>query len=138
MSSIKTVERIIASWKAGDIPAVLDCLCEDVVYHYHVGSKPLRGREAVGRFLERFGADQSEIRWQIMHSSQSGERLFVEGIDDYVAGDGTRIRLPYSGVFEFEGGKVKGWRDYIDLGLVERARAGNANPEWIDEIMQSR
>jgi limonene-1,2-epoxide hydrolase len=137
MSGIEAVNGIIASWKAGDLDAVLEHLCEDVVYHYHVGSRPLRGRDAVRRFLERFGSGQTEIRWEIMHWAQAGDRLFVEGIDDYVAEDGRRIRLPYAGVFEFRDGRVAGWRDYIDAGVVAAARAGEANPDWIDEIMQS-
>ncbi|WP_417469074.1 nuclear transport factor 2 family protein [Maricaulis sp.] len=137
MSGIETVNGIIAAWKAGDNDALLEHLCEDVVYHFHVGSRPLRGRDAVRRFLERFGAGQTQIRWEIMHWAQAGDRLFVEGIDDYVAADGRRIRLPYAGVFEFRDGRVAGWRDYLDGAVVAAARAGEPNPEWVDEIMQS-
>jgi limonene-1,2-epoxide hydrolase len=137
MSGIAAVNGIIAAWKAGDINAVLEHLCEDVVYHYHVGSRPLRGRDAVRRFLERFGSGQTDIRWRILHWAQSGERLFVEGVDDYVAADGQRIALPYAGVFEFRDGRVAGWRDYIDSVVVAAARAGEPNPAWVDEIVQS-
>lgn len=137
MSGIEVVNGIIAAWKDGDIDAVLEHLAEDVVYHYHVGSRPLRGRDAVRRFLEKFGSGQTQIRWRILHSAQSGNRLFVEGVDDYVAEDGQHIALPYAGVFEFRDGQVAGWRDYIDGGGVAAARAGDPNPAWVDEIMQS-
>lgn len=47
---IETIEGLIASWARRDVEAVLDLLTDDVIYHYHVGSRPLRGKDWVRRF----------------------------------------------------------------------------------------
>ena len=109
------IEALIAAWKRGDLDAVLDLVADDVVYHYHVGSRPLRGKEALRRFLERFGRDQKEIRWRIVHHAQSGDLLLVEGVD---------------------GGEIHRWRDYFDLGLIARAESGEPLPDWLEELVR--
>lgn len=135
MALIDTVEAIIDSWKRQDHEAVLAHLHEDVIYHYHVGSRPLEGRDAVRRFLARFGAGQSEIAWRIVRHAEADPLLFVEGVDDYVNADGVRIRTPYAGVFEFRDGLVWRWRDYVDMNAIEAARRGDAPPEWVRPLL---
>ena len=44
---IETVEALIAAWKRRDSEAVLALLTDDVVYHYHVGARPLIGKDLV-------------------------------------------------------------------------------------------
>lgn len=132
---IECVEGLIADWARRDVDAVLDRLTDDVVYHFHVGSRPLRGKEWVRRFLEKFGAGQTDVRWRIVHHAQNGDVLLVEGVDDYVDPKGRRIRTPYMGAFEFRGGQICQWRDYLDLGLVARVEAGEPMPEWIEELV---
>ena len=34
---------------------------------------------------------------------------------DILVMDGKRVELPVMGVFELEGGKIRGWRDYFDM-----------------------
>ncbi len=132
---IDVIEGLIADWKRGDVEAVLARLHEDVVYHFHVGTRPLVGRDRVRRFLDKFGQGQREIRWRIVHHAQSGDSLLVEGVDDYVNADGRRLRTPYMGIFEFEDGLIRGWRDYLDAGLVARSEAGEALPEWVEALV---
>ena len=135
MAHIDTVHTIIEAWKRGDIDTVLDQLADDVVYHFHVGSRPLEGRAHIRRFLEKFGAGQIQIAWRITRHVEAGDTLFVEGVDDYVNADGVRMRVPYAGVFEFENGKVLRWRDYVDSQAVEDARQGKAPPEWVEPLL---
>lgn len=132
---IETIEGLIACWARRDLEAVLDLLSEDVVYHYHVGSRPLRGKARVRRFLEKFGGGQKDIRWRIVNHAQSGDVLLVEGVDDHVDAEGRRIQTPYMGVFEFEGGKIARWRDYLDAKLIAQAKAGEPMPEWLEELV---
>ena len=70
----------------------------------------LEGRDAIRRFLEKFGAGQTEIAWSISRHSETGDLLMVEGVDDYVNAEGVRIRTPYAGVFEFRDGRIWRWR----------------------------
>jgi limonene-1,2-epoxide hydrolase len=130
------VDAIIGAWKRKDIDGVLAQLCEDVEYHYLVGERPLVGKDWVRRFLERFGGHIGEPNnWRIVRSAESGNALLVEGVDDYVATDGTHIRYPYMGVFEFRDGLVSHWRDYADAGLIARVRDGEALPEWLEALV---
>jgi len=135
MAHIDTVKSIIAAWRKRQIEGVLAHLHDDVVYHYHVGSRPLQGKAMVRRFLEKFGGGQHDIRWFIRHWAQDGDRLFIEGVDDYRDAGGRRIRTPYMGVFEFDGAKVIGWRDYVDMGLILKEKSGAPRPDWLESLV---
>lgn len=134
-SHIEIVNGLIDDWKKGDIDGVLSRLCRDVEYHYLVGERPLIGKDWVRRFLQKFGAGQTDIQWRIVNHASDGDKMLVEGIDDYVDADGVRIRTPYMGIFEFRNGKICGWRDYVDTGLIAHAKSGRAFPEWLASIL---
>ena len=69
----------------------------------------------------------------ILTDEQGAE--MVEGVDDYVDAEGTRIQTPYMGVFEFEDGKIRNWRDYVDLGLVKMIKDGDGLPDWVKPLV---
>lgn len=135
MAHIDTIHQIIDAWTAGDLDRVLACLDDDITYHYHVGSRPLVGHARVRRFMETFGAGQTDISWRITRHLEAGDVVMVEGVDDYADAEGRRIRVPYMGVFEFRDGKVAAWRDYLDLGLVSAMRSGEPTPEWLEPLI---
>lgn len=135
MAHIDTVQRIIDAWKAGDHEALLDQLHDDVVYHYAVGLRPLQGKAAVRRFLEKFGSGQTGIAWRIKRHVEDGDFLMVEGVDDYVDSEGVHIRTPYAGAFEFRDGLVWGWRDYVDTHAIAAAKRGEAPPDWVMPLL---
>ncbi len=137
MAHIQTIHRIIENWKAGALEGVLEQLHEDVVYHYAVGQRPLEGREKVRWFLEKFGAGQTEIAWKITNHIEDADRLFLEGVDDYVDPDGVHICTPYAGVFEFKDGLVWRWRDYVDTGLIASAKRGEAPADWLRPLLDA-
>lgn len=132
---LQRVQQIIDAWKQLDIDAVLDCLTDDVEYHYLVGQRPLVGKDWVRRFLEKFGHGQSDIKWRIVNHASNGDLLMVEGIDDYLDAEGRRIRTPYMGVFQFRDGKICRWRDYVDTGLIKMAKDGEQFPEWLEALV---
>jgi len=132
---IEIVNRLIDAWKQGDIEGVLSCLTDDIEYHYVVGARPLIGREWVRRFLDKFGAGQTDIRWRIVNHASSGDKLLVEGVDDYMDAAGVRIQTPYMGIFEIRDGKIRRWRDYVDTGLINTAKSGEALPPWLDPLL---
>lgn len=131
---IETLRALIARWKEGDAEGVLERVTEDVVYHYHVGSPPIRGRDVLARFLASFGAGQKDKRWRIVHHAQTGDTLLVEGVDDFVNAEGRRIQTPYMGVFEFEGGKIRAWRDYHDMAVMQSLEKGEPLPDYLEEL----
>ncbi|KCZ54758.1 hypothetical protein HY29_13245 [Hyphomonas beringensis] len=132
---IGIVEDIIASWKRKDIDGVLSHVADNVQYHYRVGSRPLNGPDELRAFLEKFGAGMHDINWKIFRHSQTGNLLMVEGADDFVDADGNRVRTPYMGVFEFEGDKVVGWRDYFNPEIGEKSRTGETLPPYVEELL---
>jgi limonene-1,2-epoxide hydrolase len=132
---IEIVNGLIEDWKKADIDGVLSRLSKDVEYHYLVGQRPLIGKDWVRRFLQKFGAGQTEIKWRIVNHASDGDKLLVEGIDDYVDADGTRIRTPYMGIFEFSDGKICAWRDYVDTGLISLAKSDEDFPDWLETLV---
>jgi limonene-1,2-epoxide hydrolase len=100
---------------------------DDIVWHFAVGAEPpLRGKIAARKFLARFGADIAEVRWRVFDHAESGDRLFVEGVDEFTTRDGLTVIAPYAGVIRFRGGLVLDWRDYVDVGVITAQRAGGS------------
>jgi limonene-1,2-epoxide hydrolase len=116
---------VIEAWEAKDVDRVLSHMDEDIVWHYAAAAlPPVRGKAAAAKLLSRFQADMHDIRWRVFAHAESGDRLFVEGVDDYRDSDGKRIATPYAGVLEFRGDRIVGWRDYVDTGVIARQREG--------------
>lgn len=135
-AKLTVVNNIIEAWKHKDIDGVLAQLCDDVEYHYLMGERPLIGKDWVRKFLERFGGHIGEPNnWRILRSAESGNALLLEGVDDYMATDGTHICYPYMGIFEFRDGLVSHWRDYADAGLIARIKDGETLPAWLETLV---
>ncbi len=94
----------------------LGFLTDDIVYHYHVGSRPLIGKEWVQKFLDKYRQITADVQWRIDRFAETENELFVEGYEEYVD---TRtnevIAHPYMGIFEFRGEKIAAWRDYFEM-----------------------
>jgi limonene-1,2-epoxide hydrolase len=131
-ASYATVLALIAEWKRKDIDAVLARVTDDVAWHTHVGSPVVHGKAAMRSFLETMAAGISDNRWRIHHHAVSGNRIFLEGVDDFVlVKEQRRVAIPYLGTMVFRGGLISEWRDYFDRGLFNRLKAGEAAPPEI-------
>jgi limonene-1,2-epoxide hydrolase len=124
-------QSVIAAWKQKDIDVVLSHLSEDLVWHYAAAiSPPVRGHAGARKFLTKFGAGIGEVRWRVFDYAESGDRLFVEGVDEFFTTDGKRVATPYAGVLDFKGDLICGWRDYFDAATASGMQAGGpASPE---------
>lgn len=135
-SKFEIMKALIAAWSAGDIDGALSFMSDDIVWHYAAAvAPPLKGKVKARKFLENFKSQISEVRWRIFDHAESGDRLFVEGVDEYFAKDGARVAAPYAGVIEFRGGLICAWRDYVDVGVMESQRAGTPAPAWVDALI---
>ena len=65
-------------------------------------------------------ASWSETRWEIVTLLSAGNVVVAERIDRTRAGERS-VDLPIVGVFELEGGRIRAWRDYFDLGTYTQA-----------------
>jgi ketosteroid isomerase-like protein len=108
---IDILQAIIEAWKAKDVDGVLSHMDEEIVWHFAVAAEPpLRGKAMARKFLTRFGAGMNDVRWRVFDFQESGDRLFVEGVDEFRTDEG--------------GDLVVGWRDYVDVGVMAAQRAG--------------
>ena len=127
--------KLISHWRAGDIEAVLRQFHDDIIWHYAAAAAPpLCGKLKARKFLEGFKAQISAIRWRVFDSAESGDRLFVEGVDEYDTLDGVVVIAPYAGVLEFAGPLIIGWRDYVDVGVMEAQRTGAKASAWVTAL----
>jgi limonene-1,2-epoxide hydrolase len=132
---LAVVLNLIEAWKAGDLEAVLSHLHEDVVWHFAAGAAPpARGKVKARRFMAGFRPQLDQIRWRILDHAERGNRLFVEGVEDYTQTDGKVVVAPYAGVFDFEGDLIIGWRDYVDVGTMDAQREGRPTPAWVMDL----
>lgn len=99
-----------------DRAAILAMVTPDLEYHYHVGSKPVKGPEGLGRFLDNYWGRSKDPVWQITSFAQDGDKLLMEGWEEFTdTTNGERVNNRYMGVMEFRDGKIARWRDYFQL-----------------------
>ncbi len=130
------LQQVIAAWQAKDIDGVLSHMADDIVWHYAAAAMPpVRGKAAAARLLHRFHADMHGIQWRIFAHAEAGDRLFIEGVDDYQTTEGHRVATPYAGVLEFRDDLIVGWRDYVDLGVVAQQKAGEPISAQVESLL---
>ncbi len=135
-AKLDTMKALIARWSEGDVDGALAHMHEDIVWHYAASvAPPLKGKIKARKFLENFKSQISEVRWRIFDYAENGDRLFVEGVDEYLAKDGGLVAAPYAGVIEFKDGLIIGWRDYVDMGVMEAQKAGHPRSAWVDALI---
>ncbi len=132
MSQIRVLLGLINAWKAKDIDGVLAFMHDDIVWHYAaVIAPPLKGKAKARKLLEGMSLQVGDVTWRIFDYAEKGERLFVEGVDEYVSAEGRLVSAPYAGVVEFRDGKIIGLREYFDMGAVTAMKAGEGMKEHV-------
>jgi limonene-1,2-epoxide hydrolase len=133
---LQQFQAVIDAWKRKDVEAVIGAMHDDIVWHYAAAiAPPARGKAEARAFIDRFGAGIGEVRWRIFASAEDGDRLFVEGVDEYTTAGGIDVAAPYAGVIEFSGDKIIGWRDYVDRGTIDAMKAGKGYPPQVTELI---
>lgn len=136
MSHLPALLRLIAAWKAKDIDAVLAEMHDDIIWHYAaVIAPPVRGKEKARKFLEQLAPQVSEVHWRIFDHAEREDRLFVEGVDEYVSTEGRLVSAPYAGVVVIRDGKILELREYFDLGSMNALKAGGIMKEHVRALI---
>jgi ketosteroid isomerase-like protein len=113
---IQLVKDLQSAAERRDRAAILAMVTSDLEYHYHVGSKPVKGPDGLGRFLDNYWGRSKDAVWKIETFAQSGDTLLMEGWEEYTdTTDGSRVMNRYMGAMEFRDGKIARWRDYFQL-----------------------
>ena len=133
----ETMKALIAAWTAGDIDAALGFMTDDIIWHYAAGAAPpLIGTAKARKFLDRFKADITGVRWRLFDYAERGERLFVEGVDEFRTNAGHWVAAPYAGVLTFRGPLICDWRDYVDVGVMDAQRGGEGRSAWVAAMIE--
>ena len=114
MTPTEVVRSFVAAWNANDLDRVVAHLHPDVLYH-NVPMAPLHGRAAVDAYLRSKGGFDW-VDWKLLAIAETGDTVLTERVDDFGLG-GRSISLPIMGSFVVDGGSIRVWRDYFDLGM---------------------
>ena len=129
MTRLAIMLSLISAWKAKDIDGVLGHFAEDIVWHYAAAiAPPVRGKDKARKLLQGLAPQVGEVSWRIFDALEEGDRLFVEGVDEYVSAEGRMVSAPYAGVVEFRGELITGLREYFDMGVVSAMKSGAETP----------
>jgi ketosteroid isomerase-like protein len=121
MSNAKTVQDIYGAFGAGDIPAILSKLADDVDWEYGQSKndvpwlQPRRGRNAVGGFFEAIGAG--------LEFHKFVPKQIIDGGDTVVALVDIEVTVKATGKRITEEDEIHLWRFGPD-GKVARFRHG--------------
>ncbi len=119
----QVVRDFLAAWSRLDVEELVAYFTPDGTYH-NMPLAPVSGHEALRPFIAGFAGGWASTEWEVLHLVSSGNVVIAERIDRTVTKDGKTIDLPCCGVFELDGGKIKVWRDYFDMGSYMKALAG--------------
>ena len=119
-----TVERYFAAFNAGDVPAMLDCLSDNVEHHVNEG-KIRRGKAAFRAFCEHMNrCYREELTDIVVFDADGGTRAAAEYVVNgtYLATDdglpeahGQSYSLPAGSFFTLEGERITRVTTYYNL-----------------------
>ena len=113
--NMKTLEAMIAASKRKDHDAFLDTLTDDLEYHWRMGTKPIRDKATMRKFLRNYEQGFDQRDWIVLNWAEKGDTMLVEGLEQLY--DRTRkvlIDNPFMQAIEFRAGKISKLRDYYD------------------------
>ncbi len=116
----RAVLRFCDLWAKQDVEAMLSCFTPDAHY-IDMPLPPRRGLDEIRAYIQGiFTTFTCEI--ETLHIASSGNIVFTERVDYLTRTDGEKptVPLPVTGVMEMKDGKIRRWRDYLDLGTAEQ------------------
>ncbi len=121
----------------GEVESALSFFAEDICLYGAVGMiGPLQGKENIAVWLASVAESHINTELKIFNSVERGAMLFVEGVDEFDSPEGQHVILPFTGVYEFRGDEICGWRDYFHGPLYKKALAGETPPDHVLELAQ--
>lgn len=108
------ITSFIDAWKAMDLDAIMAFFTEDAEYINIPMDPPNRGKAEIRTFIEGFMGMATAIEF-IVHNQIDSGNIVMNERTDRLHMNGNWVELQVMGVFEIEGDKIKGWRDYFDM-----------------------
>ncbi|MGE0775963.1 MAG: limonene-1,2-epoxide hydrolase family protein [Sphingomonadaceae bacterium] len=123
MNSQKII-KFVEYWNLKDIDSIVSCFTNDG-YWENIPIARSTGKEEIRSSLVRFLGQVDKVRWTIDHISENADgTVLTERMDGFVMNSGAAVDLPVMGIFEMRDGLIAGWRDYFDLGTLQKQMAG--------------
>ena len=90
----ETLKAIMEAALKPDVERFVGFLADDVEYHFHVSTPPVRGKDGVRRFMAKYGTIAADPLWRVDRTAEAGNCLFVEGYEEYTdKRTGEKVRL---------------------------------------------
>lgn len=111
----------------GGFPQAIRDYFTDKTRYLNVGMSDTTGIPDTVEFVEGFMASTtaSYMTVDMLALAETGNKVLTERIDHLRNADGLAVlSLAVMGIFEVEGGKITGWRDYFDTAGTAGAAGG--------------
>ena len=112
------VRSLLDSFMIGNPDEIVEHFTVDATWSVVASREPLVGKDAIRRDLERQAAVYTDFRHEIVNTASTDSIVFVERVD-MMRMDGKDMSIHITGVFEVDGDKIRGWREYLDMKEVE-------------------
>jgi len=127
---------VIDAWHRQDIEGVLVHVTDDIVWRNSSGFAPaIRGKAAMRTALTGMAPIIKTNKWRIFDYAENGDRLFMEGVDEFWLQGGQHVAIPYAGSLEFRGLLIREWREYFDGRLSAAGKAGEPVSAEVQEMI---
>lgn len=104
--------EMIDAWNDMDWDRAASLMTEDAVLHSMM-IDPIVGRDAIHKRISGLGALADSIALEVRNIGVVNGTLYMERVDRFVC-KGKPGATPVCGALEFEGDRIKVWREYYD------------------------
>lgn len=125
--NVALVQQVYNNFKAGNIPALLDMLPDNVTWHLpEIEGVPFAGkrtgREAVRDFFVGVEANQETLEFEPREFIAQGDKVVSLGHYRWrVKTTGREFSSDFAHVFTIRDGKIMGFQEYTDTASAARA-----------------
>lgn len=117
MSNADTTTAFMNAWSERDVDRIMSFFAEDAEYTNVPMDPPTnRGKQEIRQFIEGFIGMVSELEFIVHKQVEGADGTVMNERTDRLKMNDNWIELPVMGVFEFQDGKIRAWRDYFDMG----------------------
>ncbi|MEX6723958.1 nuclear transport factor 2 family protein [Parapedomonas caeni] len=133
---LPVLQALISAWHRLDVEGVLALVTDDIVWQNSGGYAPaIEGKPAMREALQGMARVIRSNHWRLFDVAEAGDRLFMEGVDEFHLVSGQHIALPYAGVLEFRAARIRRWREYYDGRLAAAMKAGGPIPAAVRQLI---
>ena len=118
------IDRFIAAWSKKDVDLIMSFFTPDAIYINVPIDPPNVGHEMIRKTIEGFVGMAEAVEFRVHHQGESSKGIVLNERTDRFKIGGRWVEAGVMGVFEFDGDKIKAWRDYFDMAQFTKAMTG--------------